>query len=249
MKISHALRILGLAVGILQASAVFAAKPEGGIEVDVNGARYISGTVERIADGDTIAVRARGFAKPVKIRMVGEDTAELHLIAGGKNHSQGWWAEVGYQTLLSMIPIGSQVRVRVYGEDVYGRTLGRVFDSKGKDMNLEMVRLGWGALYVYCSGAGCTSTFFADQDVDQYVKACEEAVREARGIFDARDPLKEMPFEFRMRLQGRVPEKFVGDYDSKVLFRPRDYVRVPLCHRVFFAETGAAERMGYRSGK
>jgi endonuclease YncB( thermonuclease family) len=202
--------------------------------------------VERVSDGDTIAVRVNGGGAPLKIRMVGMDTAELHLIADGKSHSQGWWAEAAHEYLLNMIPVGSQVRVEIYGQDAYGRSLGRVFDFKGRDVNLEMVRAGWGSFYVICSGQSCTTDFMTAQSVREYAEACEEAVYEQRGIFDAEDPLPEQPFEFRMRVQRRRPERYAGDLHSRLLYAPVHYSRVPLCQRVFFGTEEEGFRLGFR---
>jgi endonuclease YncB( thermonuclease family) len=240
--------VLSLVLAISNpASAIEPIRPQEPVEFDqTQGVRIVRGKVDRVSDGDTIAVRVAGMAAPMKVRMVGMDTAELHLVVGGKPQSQGWWAEAGHEHLLSMIPVGSNVKVEVFGQDSYGRSLGRVFDSQGRDVNLEMVRSGWGSFYVICAGSTCTSDFMTTQSVEEYAEACEDAVQNQRGIFDAQDPLPEQPFEYRMRMQNRRPERHVGDLQQQVLHAPVHYDRVPLCRRIFFGSEAEGIRLGYR---
>lgn len=207
----------------------------------------VVGTVTKVSDGDTIHVVPRGKteAEKLKIRMVGMDTPELHLPVSGGVANQGHWAEDASRALARMLPLNTVVTLQSYGQDVHGRTLARVFKGES-DVNLHMVEIGWGAAYVICSGPGCKSGFFASQGVHQVFKACERAVRAGRGIFDPADPLKELPFEFRLRMGERKPDKYVGDVETKKLFAPEDYDRVPLCRRVFFTRVADATRMGFK---
>ena len=67
------------------------------------------------------------------------------------------------------------------------------------------------------------------------------------GIWDRNDPLKELPFEFRMRVDGRRPHKYVGDFETKLLYNPWDYKKVEIPNRVFFFRTDLSKaiKLGY----
>jgi endonuclease YncB( thermonuclease family) len=204
--------------------------------------------VVRISDGDTIGLEKTAGEKALKIRMIGMDTPELHLPVNGKNYSQGHWAEEATRYLERLIPVGTRVQLKSYGVDNYGRTLGRILKD-GRDINLEMVRAGFAIPYIICEGEDCNDTFMKRHAVEDYIEACRVAQSNGRGIFDPKDPLEEMPFEFRLRLQERKPDKYVGDYDSGTLYEPARYARVELCQRIFFMRKKDAEYLGYRPAR
>ena len=145
----------------------------------------------------------------------------------------------------TLAPVGTQVELQDYGLDKYGRTLGRIF-QKEQDINLAMVESGWAIPYIICEGDSCTANFFTAQPVAQYLKSCKEAREKGLGVFNPKDPLKEMPFEFRLRMQHRKPDKFVGNFETKELYPPDQYRQVDVCQRIFFMKQSEAERVGYR---
>jgi len=221
------------------------ARPEGtGAEP-----RVLKGTVTKISDGDTIHFLPEGShlsaGSVLKIRMMTEDTPELHLPGQGGMHSQGWWAVKATEVLGEMIPVGTQVKLFDYGKDVYGRTLGRIQKMDGFDVNRAMVESGWGVLYLICSGPTCNADFFEKEDVEGSVAACEKAVSEKRGVFDPADPLPELPFEYRLRIQGRQADKWIGNLATHELFEPTDYAQVPICQRLFFKSRAEAIALGF----
>jgi hypothetical protein len=55
-----------------------------------------------------------------------------------------------------------------------------------------------------------------------------------------------MPFEFRLRMMERTPNKFVVDYDTHELFMPEDYKEVDVCRRIFFMKAEDALKMGFK---
>jgi endonuclease YncB( thermonuclease family) len=201
--------------------------------------------VLKLADGDTITLENPDGGKNLKIRMISIDSAELHLPAPGGVYSQGHWAEEAAKHLESLIPVGTRVELESHGTDSYGRVLGRIF-LKGRDINLEMVRAGHAIPYVICEGTDCNDSFMKRHEVDAYIQACRNAKKEGRGLFNPRDPLTEMPFEFRLRIQKRKPDKFVGDYETGTFVEPKNYSRVELCQRIFFMKSSEAERIGFR---
>jgi endonuclease YncB( thermonuclease family) len=204
----------------------------------------VSGTVTKVSDGDTIHVRAAGESKPLKVRMVGIDTPELHFPAAGGWQSQGHWAEEAQKRLSSLIPLASRVTLETYGTDKYGRTLARVFRNS-RDINLTLVEEGLALPYVICDGRECDETFMQRHDVQRYLEACDNAERKELGMFDSQNPLKEMPFEFRLRLQKRTPDKFPADFHSKTYREPSEYSKVPRCSRIFFLKETEAKKLGF----
>ncbi len=217
----------------------------------------VTGKVSVISDGDTLHVEldeavslpARGGNKPstqkLKIRMVDMDTPELHVsLPGGKIASQGKYAELADERLKQILPLGARVSVVVKGVDVHGRMLARVL-LNGRDVNLQMVEEGLAIPYVICDESQCSVPGW-ERELESFYQACEVARREGRGIFNKKDPLELMPFEFRVQQMKRTYDKYVGDVQSHRLVMPSEYSKVDLCRRAFFPRLEDAEASGYR---
>lgn len=123
-----------------------------------------SGTIPviRVVDGDTLHVElARG---DTTIRMLHIDTPERD--------------EPGYREATQELArlVGNQVDGIAVGpdeEDVYGRTLAYLY-SKGKNINIEMVRSGWTPYY----------TKFGNGPFETQMRAAEAEARNAkRGLW------------------------------------------------------------------
>lgn len=234
------------------------------IQAYAAGPKYIQGYISKISDGDTVHVtpasrqwEENGFslpalldgwgggAKRLKVRMVGMDTPESHLPVKGGVAAQVPWGEWATQGLKSVLKVGDPVTLAHYGFDVYGRVLGIVYKGKN-DVNLWMVRAGFANPYVICSGRTCNRDFFRVQKVRDYLAACDAARTEGRGIWNPSQPLKELPFEFRLRKMKRKPNKWVGNYSTRRLVEPDQYKRVDVCRRIFFMDKREAHRVGFR---
>jgi endonuclease YncB( thermonuclease family) len=214
---------------------------------DPGEGQRVRGVVLRHADGDTLTLQPNAGGKALKVRMVGIDTPELHLpVSGGGNVSQGRWAERAAERLAALAPVGSHVTLETWGSESYGRAIGRILDEGGRDVNLTLVEEGWAAAYVICSGSSCKPGFLENQDVSEYMRACERAMLGGRGIYDPADPLPEQPFEFRMRMGNTAPHRPVGNLRTGRFLAPDRYAEVPLCSRVFFGSADEAARMGFR---
>ncbi len=235
-----------IAVTVLGAGAGFGAK--------------VGGIVVKEVDGDTLWVEKGrpgpdgeySSRKPVilKIRMVGIDAPESCFPTTGGCQSQGHFGTDSKNELAALAPVGAKVSVEEKGLDKYNRTLGRVFVRKS-DVNLEMVRRGVAVTYIICEGESCNKTFLKKENVEGYSTACHEARENGLGLWNLKDSLTEMPFEFRMRLSGRKPDKFVGDVDSMYFVEPENYKEIDACNRVFFKSAAEAEAAGFserRSG-
>lgn len=213
-------------------------------------AAKMRGTVVKEVDGDTLWVeRERGDIAPpkpeiLKIRMIGMDSAESCFVATGGCVAQGHFGADAKAALGAMVPVGTRVTVDDKGTDKYNRTLGRVFLQQ-TDINLEMVRGGEAVTYIICEGESCNKKFLTSENVRGYSAACHSARENGLGIWNPADPLLELPFEFRMRLSGRVPDKFVGDIQSMNYVQPEDYKSVDACDRIFFKSEADAEKAGF----
>jgi endonuclease YncB( thermonuclease family) len=221
----------------------------------------VTGKVTVISDGDTLHVEMdEGMSVPVrdgqkpplpgsrkmKIRMSDMDTPELHIsLPGGKIASQGKYAELADARLKQLLPLGTRVSVVVKGVDVHGRTLAHVM-LNGRDVNLQMVEEGHAIPYVICDPEQCSEGSGWDRDLEPFYRACEVARREGRGIFNKKEPLQMMPFEFRLKQMNRTADKYVGDVRTQMLVQPAEYSKVDLCRRAFFPKLEDAEAAGYR---
>lgn len=217
-----------------------------------------TGTITKVSDGDTVWFEPQTvtpnffqeFLPPraptrLTLRLLGMDTPELHLSVPGVGVvAQEPWGEMASSEMKARLPLGSHVSIHDFGKDVYGRTLATIF-REGQDINLMMTKAGWAAPYPFCSPPDCGANFLEVQRVREYVEACENARAAGLGIFNEGGALEEMPFEFRLRMGNRKPDKYVGDLSGGKLHAPADYAAVDTCRRVFFARVADAQRLGY----
>jgi len=124
--------------------------------------------VTRVVDGDTVKVR--GTAGEITIRLVGIDAPEVsHKKAEpGQPYSQQATKH------LAGLVLNMNVEIKEYGQDRHGRTLGVLFLA-GKDINLEMIRVGYAEVYRGEPVRG--------HDMSLYWKAEEEAKRAKRAMW------------------------------------------------------------------
>ncbi len=166
------------------------------------------GKVHRHSDGDTMDVevtRGEFKGKVIRIRLIGIDTPE-------KNHmgrTQGPIADEASATLKKLVPVGTNVRVRV--DDVatgpFGRVLGTIFEGK-ININKEMIYKGMAFPITFAP------TFKYHED---YWEAARVAERKGRGVW-ARGLEVEIPHRFRAEVAGGETH-FVADFASKTIFK------------------------------
>jgi len=124
--------------------------------------------VSRVTDGDTITVRDGRIEKT--IRLVGIDAPE---ISHKKREPSQPFAQTATKYLAGLV-LNKTVEIKEFGQDRYGRTLGVVFLS-GKNVNLEMVKVGYAEVYRGTPAAGFDSA--------PYWKAEEEARAAKKGMW------------------------------------------------------------------
>jgi len=200
-------------------------------------------TVQRVVDGDTVHV-LDSKNQTLKIRMMGIDSAESHLPTDHGVVGQNPWGERATRSLQSILKKGDRVEVEDFGKDKYGRTLGYVVLS-GLNANIEQARRGQAISYLICPAGGCTREELEDQHADEIVRSCHAAQVAGRGVFNPANPLREMPFEFRLRQQKRQPDKFVGSLMTRQYVKPERYRNIPVCDRVFFLSESDAKKSGF----
>lgn len=199
----------------------------------------------KVVDGDTLHGQTED-GKTIKVRMHGMDAPELHLMTGDGTYSQMPWAGQSEQVLLSMIEFGVKGELHSYGQDKYGRTLGQ-FVFKGLNVNLELVRRGAAVSYAICPAGQCTEAAVQEQRIEEFAQACREAQAQGLGMFDPRLPLEEMPFAFRLRIQKRNPDKWVGDLKTRQYVSPEKFKEIPICDRIFFLSEADAQNLGFKA--
>ncbi|MEW6582043.1 MAG: thermonuclease family protein [Actinomycetota bacterium] len=108
----------------------------------------LAATVERVVDGDTLVVRARGFDTPV--RLLGIDTPEIHRPG---RPVECWGREAAARTT-RLAPPGSAVRLVTDPtqdtRDRYARLLAYAYrDGLATSVNYALVAGGHARAYVY----------------------------------------------------------------------------------------------------
>lgn len=194
--------------------------------------------VESVTDGDTIRVTPPVLGE-TRVRMLSIDTPEKSY----QGEMQEPHATAATQKLLEMIPPGTRILLELGTEqkDAYGRLLGHVFRSSDHlDVNEELLRTGHAAMYYIWPNVSY---------LEQYSAATKEAMDNGRGIWNPSNPLRELPYEFRSRVDGRGGvDKYVGDFKTMKYYAPRNYRQVPVENRVFFFESYEPAAAGYTSG-
>jgi endonuclease YncB( thermonuclease family) len=188
--------------------------------------------VASITDGDTVR-----FNPPLlgstSLRFLNIDAPE----SGGD--TQEPWASASRAHLQQLLPPSSEIAIETDQErtDSFGRVLGHAVRTDGVNANREQLRLGHAALYVIWPNMA----HFVD-----YRSAQIEAQRAGRGVWSGAAPLREQPFEYRLRQDRAPPFRPVGDFFTRFYVEPPDYARVHVNNRVFFNTRADADAAGYR---
>ncbi|SDX23480.1 Endonuclease YncB, thermonuclease family [Marininema mesophilum] len=223
MRIRMGMNGLGLAV--LSMTLMFS------LPSHTEAATYKS-SIQSVVDGDTVHLNKEVLGS-TKVRLLSIDAPETNY----QGKSQGKYGEEAKKELKKLLPEGTSVTVETdkTEKDQYGRILAHINTDK-LDVNEEMVRRGLAVTYYIAPNMG---------DFTEYRSALLEAKKDGSGMWKSENP--EMPFEFRLRVGDREPDKYVGDYKTKKYVDPADYKKVPIEQRVFFLTKSDAEKAGYAS--
>lgn len=133
-------------------------------------AAEISGKVVRVLDGDTIEVLQDNV--PVRIRLANIDAPE-------KKQAFGRWSGGQLKKLIA----GQVVTVTYTQTDRYGRVIGRIFTTDGREASRYMVQAG--AAWVY-------ERYNTDKTLPALQRAAQE---QKRGLWADSNPMP--PWEWR----------------------------------------------------
>lgn len=193
--------------------------------------------VVSVTDGDTINVTPPVLGES-RVRMLSIDTPEKSY----QGQNQEPHATAATNKLAELIPPGTAILLELGTEqkDAYGRLLGHVHRSSDNlDVNKEMLRTGNAVMYYIWPNVAY---------LEEYSEATKEAMDNKLGIWNAGNPLKELPYEFRSRVDGRGGvDKYAGDFTTKKYYAPQNYRNVPIENRVFFFESHEPSAAGYES--
>ena len=125
-----------------------------------------AGVVTRVVDGDTLWVKTRANAQPLKVRIQGIDAPEICQLGG-----------VPARDALRRMTLGQSVTVTSKAHDDYGRTIG-IVHLQGHDIGRWMVAQGHAWAYTYRHKKG------------PYAEEFQQAQSARRGIFisDSENP-------------------------------------------------------------
>lgn len=203
-----------------------------GLVLLLAAATYTGRAVEYVNDGDTAQIYP-AISGSKSVRFLNVDAPEMD------GDTQEPWATQSRDHLRSLLPQRTKVTIvtDVEEKDVYDRILGHVVREKDKlNANREQLRMGHTATYVIWPNLA---------NFEDYRKAQIEAQNNGRGIWSPSSPMKELPFEYRMRVNGQTPNRPVGDFFTRKYVDPADYKKVHVNNRVFFWNETDAASAGY----
>lgn len=141
--------------------------------------------VDHCHDGDTCTLRCgvgSDVVRRVKVRLHCIDAPEI---------GQDPWGRVSAKALRHFALAGARIELEPLKQDKYGRLVG-VLRLNGTSLNLEMVRLGFAAVYEkYCTEPA-------------YYQAQDEARAARRGIW-SQPGVQQRPWEWRHGKTGFIP--------------------------------------------
>jgi endonuclease YncB( thermonuclease family) len=185
--------------------------------------------VSSITDGDTLRF-SPALEGTTTLRMLNIDAPES---------AQAPWEEAASTALFQLAPPSTELTIETdqVRLDSFGRVLGHVFRRNGLNLNREQLRGGHAVLFVIWPNIS---------RYEDYRAAQIEAQTSQRGIWDPARPLGELPFEYRLRIDGDAPFRPVGDFFTRQYVEPADYRRVHVNNRVFFNARSDAASAGYQ---
>ena len=125
-----------------------------------------------VYDGDTISVIENG--KEITIRLVGIDAPEI----SHKQDLPGQPFCLKAKEYLSSLVLDQTVRIKFYGKDASGKSMGEIFAEK-VNINIEMLHAGLAEVY--------RGTPASNLEISTYRDAERKAKEAVRGIWELRD--------------------------------------------------------------
>lgn len=186
-------------------------------------------SVSSVADGDTLRFTP-ALDGATSLRLLNIDTPESAQVP---------WGESARAALLQLAPPSTSLTIETDRTrlDAFGRVLGHAIRGDGVNLNREQLRTGQAVLFVIWPNM---SRF------EEYRAAQLEAQVNQLGIWSPARPLDELPYEYRLRIDGDAPFRPAGDFFTRQYVEPADYRRVHVNNRVFFSTRADAAAAGYQ---
>ena len=140
-------------------------------------------TVIALGDGDTVLV-SEG-TKRVTVRLACIDAPEL---------SQRPWGASSSALLMRLIPIGSEVALRVQNKDRYGRTVAELLNRRG---NVNQLMVGAGQAFAY-------RRYLRQCDAQRYLQLETEARSQGNGVWSVGPSGITRPWDYRKGRRGNA---------------------------------------------
>lgn len=175
----------------------------------------LTGELLEVLDGDTIKVVIS--SKVYNVRLLGIDTPELHFMGKQQKHGQE-----ASDTLKQLLKYTSTVTIETESQpcDKFDRMLGHVF-VEGVNVNKKMLSLGMAVNYCIQPNT---------KRCEEYGNAVAPFIQSGEGIFDE-DFIE--PYVWRRKTSNQSMDKKVMDSRTGIIYQPRDYLKVPIQHRIF----------------
>jgi len=140
----------------------------------------LTGKVESVTDGDTVAIRPVDGGKPYRCRLYGIDAPET-----GKPDRPGQQYGGGAKKALEKLIDGKTVKILLTGEKTHNREVCIIY-LDGADINLEMIKLGYAWAY---------RKFLKSEHSRDYIAAETAAKRKKLGLWRQNNPIRPDKFK------------------------------------------------------
>ena len=153
-------------------------------------------TVVSVGDGDT--VRVSEGSKRITVRLACIDAPET---------SQRPWGGRSTALLKQLMPVGSEVSLRVQTTDRYGRTVAELLNRRG---NVNQLMVGAGQAFAY-------RKYLRQCDSERYLQLEENAKRQGSGVWSVGPSGITRPWDYR-----RERRSSAGSSSSSRKYRCKD---------------------------
>ena len=138
-------------------------------------------TVVSVGDGDT--VRISEGSKRITVRLACIDAPES---------SQRPWGARSTALLKQLLPVGSEVSLKVQTTDRFGRTVAELLNHRG---NVNQLMVGAGQAFAY-------RRYLRECDAQKYLQLENEAQRQGTGVWSVGPSGITRPWDYRRRRQN-----------------------------------------------
>jgi len=192
---------------------------------------FVVGKIVGVSDGDTVTL-LDDSNRERKIRLARIDAPEGGQAFGAKS-----------KEALSKLCYGKRVKISISTKDCYGREVATIYDLAGKDINSEMVKIGFAWWY----------RKYAPED-SQLERIEREARENKYGLWKDKKPIP--PWKWRRGERGggeleALKGKLIGNRRSGLYFFSdcQGYYKISPKNRIFFDDESEALSSGFSKSR